>query len=67
MKIALIGYGKMGKAIEQIAFERGHEISCIINSENQIESANFEGTDIAIEFSNPELASISLIASSYNN
>jgi 4-hydroxy-tetrahydrodipicolinate reductase len=56
MKIALIGYGKMGKAIEQIAIERGHEISCIINSENQIESANFEGTDIAIEFSNPELA-----------
>jgi len=34
MKIALIGYGKMGKAIERIAIERGHEIVARYNSDN---------------------------------
>ena len=35
MKIALIGYGKMGKMIEQIARDRGHEIVSIIDIDNQ--------------------------------
>ena len=35
MKIALIGYGKMGRMIEQIARGRGHEIVCIIDVDNQ--------------------------------
>ena len=35
MKIALIGYGKMGKMIEQIAKDRGHEIVCVIDLNNQ--------------------------------
>lgn len=39
MKIALIGYGKMGRAIEKIAIERGHEIVCRIDADNQ---DNFE-------------------------
>ena len=37
MKIALIGYGKMGRMIEQIALERGHEIVCKIDADNQEE------------------------------
>ena len=58
MKIALIGYGKMGKAIENIATNRGHEITAKITSKNtqQINSAEFKQADVAIEFSNPESA-----------
>ncbi|EJW95496.1 dihydrodipicolinate reductase [gut metagenome] len=58
MKIALIGYGKMGKEIEQIALNRGHEIVCIIDINNQedFESAAFKNADIAIEFTNPKVA-----------
>ena len=55
MKIALIGYGKMGKAIEEIALERGHTISAKINSQFSIQQADFSETDVAIEFSRPEL------------
>ncbi len=54
MKIALIGYGKMGKAIEEIAIERGHTISAKINSSNPIESADLSQSDCAIEFSQPD-------------
>ncbi len=53
MNIALIGYGKMGRVIEEIAVSRGHKITEKINSSNPIESANFSDTDIAIEFSTP--------------
>lgn len=56
MNIALVGYGKMGKAIEQIALNHGHTITTIVNSEHPIESANFENVDVAIEFSVPKLA-----------
>jgi 4-hydroxy-tetrahydrodipicolinate reductase len=56
MKIGLIGYGKMGKAIEQIATERGHTITFRVNSQNRLEDADFSGTDIAIEFTQPALA-----------
>jgi 4-hydroxy-tetrahydrodipicolinate reductase len=56
MNIALIGYGKMGKAIEKIALDRGHQITTIVNSENPIESVDFSKVDVAIEFSIPSLA-----------
>jgi len=58
MKIALIGYGKMGKAIEEIAVERGHEILLKIDSHNQddFNEENLEKIDVAIEFTNPEQA-----------
>jgi 4-hydroxy-tetrahydrodipicolinate reductase len=56
MKIALIGYGKMGKAIEQIAQERGHSIDAIVNSSNSIDFVDLSNCDVAIEFSTPELA-----------
>ena len=56
MKIALIGYGKMGKAIEKIAMERGHEIKLKIDLSNQADFnlENMKACDVAIEFSNPE-------------
>lgn len=54
MKIALLGYGKMGKVIERIALERGHEIVLKKDHDN-----TFEGllnTDVAIDFSVPDSA-----------
>ena len=52
MNIALIGYGKMGHMIEQIARERGHNIVSIIDVDNQddFESEAFASADVASEF-----------------
>ena len=58
MKIALIGYGKMGHMIEEIARQRGHEIVSIIDVNNQddFDSPEFASADVAIEFTNPTAA-----------
>lgn len=58
MKIALIGYGRMGKEIEKLALSRGHEIVCTIDIHNQedFESEAFRSADVAIEFTNPMVA-----------
>ncbi|MGP1423951.1 MAG: 4-hydroxy-tetrahydrodipicolinate reductase [Prevotella fusca] len=58
MKIALIGYGKMGRMIEQLALERGHEIVSIIDVDNieDFDSPAFASADVAIEFTNPTAA-----------
>ena len=58
MKISLIGYGKMGRMIEEIALQRGHTISCIIDIDNQedFESEAFRSSDVAIEFTTPQAA-----------
>lgn len=58
MKIALIGYGKMGKTIEQIALSRGHQIVSVvdINNPEEIRSDNFKRADVAIEFTTPATA-----------
>src|SRR6185312_10002035 len=58
MKIALLGYGKMGHAIEEIALERGHHIVLKINDENlqELTKENINKADVAIEFSNPQSA-----------
>jgi 4-hydroxy-tetrahydrodipicolinate reductase len=58
MKIALIGYGKMGRAIEEIALERGHEIVLKVNIDNLEDNTidNLRKADVAIEFSGPESA-----------
>lgn len=58
MKIALIGYGKMGRMIEQIAIARGHDVVCRIDIDNQqdFESAAFRSADVAIEFTAPSVA-----------
>jgi 4-hydroxy-tetrahydrodipicolinate reductase len=58
MKIALIGYGKMGKEIEKIAVSRGHEISLIIDIDNpgELTIENLQKCDVAIEFTIPASA-----------
>lgn len=58
MKIMLIGYGKMGKTIEQIALNRGHQVPVKIdvNNHNDLLSASSKTVDAAIEFTQPESA-----------
>jgi len=58
MKIALIGYGKMGHAIEQIALDKGHEIVLRIGIENleDFTLENVAKADVAIEFTSPHSA-----------
>jgi 4-hydroxy-tetrahydrodipicolinate reductase len=58
MNIALIGYGKMGKAIEEIAIDKGHQIVLRITSANinELTRDNLQQADVAIEFTNPESA-----------
>lgn len=60
MNIAIIGYGKMGKAIETILIDRGHTVTLKITSSNQeeftIENLQRTKTDVAIEFTKPESA-----------
>src|SRR5688500_15830854 len=61
MRIALIGYGKMGKMIKEVALQRGHEVVLKINIENleDFNQENMSAVDVAIEFTSPE--------SAYNN
>lgn len=61
MKIAIIGYGKMGKEIEKIAIERNHEVILKIDNNNlsAFSKENLKNVDVAIDFSTPE--------SAYNN
>ncbi len=58
MNIALIGYGKMGKAIHEIATQRGHEAILIIdiNNANELTVENIKKADVAIEFTSPHTA-----------
>lgn len=58
MKIALIGYGKMGRIIERIAIERGHDVVAIIDIDSQevFSSQEFASADVAIEFTVPSQA-----------
>lgn len=58
MKIALLGYGKMGKIIEKIALDRKHQIVLIIDRDNlhDLTADNLQMADVAIEFSTPGTA-----------
>ncbi len=58
MKIALIGYGKMGREIEKIALDRQHKIVSIIDIDNpeEFDSETFKSADVAIEFTRPQEA-----------
>ncbi len=58
MRIALVGYGKMGKAIEQIALQKGHEIVLRAGIENpeELTIENLQEADVTIEFTGPESA-----------
>ncbi len=58
MNIALLGYGKMGKAIEEIALQKGHDIVLRIHDQNlkELTKQNLQKSDVAIEFTNPQSA-----------
>jgi len=58
MKLALIGYGKMGKEIEQIAISRGHSVvlKIDINNPEELTKENLSKADVAIEFTSPTTA-----------
>jgi len=58
MKLALLGYGKMGKAIHEIARQRGHEPVLIIDADNlhDLTAENISKAEVAIEFTSPHTA-----------
>ena len=58
MNIAIIGYGKMGHMIEQVATARGHKVVCVIDIDNRgdFDSDAFRSADVAIEFTAPHVA-----------
>jgi 4-hydroxy-tetrahydrodipicolinate reductase len=58
MNVAIIGYGKMGKTVEKIAIDRGHQIVAIIDVNNKInfDTDAFQSANVAIEFSTPDSA-----------
>lgn len=56
MKVAIIGYGKMGREIEEILIQRGHEITLRSTAEAPFIPSDLAGTDVAIEFTTPETA-----------
>ena len=56
MNIALIGYGKMGKEIEQILFSRGHSVTLRSTRSTPFKAQDLAGTDVAIEFTEPHSA-----------
>lgn len=63
MKIAIIGYGRMGHIIESIALERGHKIVCVIDKDNTEDflSETFASADVAIEFTTPKTAEANIL------
>lgn len=67
MKIALIGYGKMGKAIEQIAIQRGHEVVVKLNSTSPLSDLKNESFDVAIEFTRPDSVVDNIVFCAENN
>lgn len=58
MKAAIIGYGKMGREIEKILIERGHDVTLVIDTDNaaDLNAANLAGVDVALEFTMPSTA-----------
>ncbi|CEN34961.1 4-hydroxy-tetrahydrodipicolinate reductase [Capnocytophaga cynodegmi] len=60
MKIALLGYGKMGKTIEKLALERGHEI--VLKIDDSKTSYDISVADVAIEFSTPDSAFANIVS-----
>jgi 4-hydroxy-tetrahydrodipicolinate reductase len=63
MKIALIGYGKMGREIEKILLQRNHSIDIIIDKENisEFDSFEFRSAEVAIEFTGPQSAAANIL------
>ena len=63
MKIAILGYGRMGKEIKELALETGHEIILTIDNEAEWASAGkkLKAADVAIEFSQPNMAASNIL------
>ena len=61
MKIALLGYGKMGREVEQIALERNHEILLKIDSQTEIDTKSLSKAEVAIDFSTPSSATYNIL------
>jgi len=66
MKIAILGNGRMGKRISELAIERGHTIVCISSSEKPAHTLDLSTADVAIDFSTPTTA-LSNIRHAINN
>ena len=64
MRIALLGYGRMGIEVEKVALERHHEVHLIVRSDNpeSLETDEFKNSDIAIDFTLPEVARENILA-----
>ena len=62
MRIGLLGYGKMGRTIEQLAIARGHEIAWIIDQDNRntLDATRLQQADVVIEFTRPDAAESNL-------
>lgn len=56
MKVAIIGYGKMGHEVEAVLQELGHEVSLRSDEKSPFKPEDLKGSDVAIEFSRPEIA-----------
>lgn len=58
MKAAIIGYGKMGREIERLLVERGHDVALVIDADNasDLDAEHLKGVDVALEFSTPATA-----------
>jgi 4-hydroxy-tetrahydrodipicolinate reductase len=58
MKVAIIGYGKMGREIERVLLSRGHEVALVIDVDNaaDLTAGKMNGVDVAIEFTAPDAA-----------
>lgn len=62
MNLALIGYGRMGRAIEAIATERGHAVVARLGRDEVITRANLAGAEVVFEFTSPDVAADNLVA-----
>jgi 4-hydroxy-tetrahydrodipicolinate reductase len=61
MRVAIIGYGKMGRQIEAVLRERGHEPALIVDVDSgETDFKDFEGIDVAIEFTTPDTAPVNV-------
>lgn len=61
MKIAIVGYGKMGHEVEKVALQRGHQIVFTCNHALTDQNSDLNGAEIAIEFSQPDAAADNLL------
>ncbi len=62
MNVALVGYGKMGRAIESLATQRGHAVVARLDQGDAITAATLAGAEVVFEFTTPDAAVVNLFA-----